>query len=484
MNYETVIGLEIHTQLKTATKIFCGCSNKFGGVPNTFTCPVCLGLPGALPVFNKAVLNLALRVGISLGCEISPFSKFDRKNYFYPDLPKNFQISQYDMPLCYKGHINLNVNKVPKTIRITRVHLEEDAGKLVHMSATGQIGEAQESLVDLNRTGVPLLEIVSEPDMNTPEEAYEYLIALKDILKYIDVSDCNMEEGSLRCDANISIRQVGEKKLGVKAEVKNLNSFKNVRDALEYEAKRQIEVLNDGGKIIQETRLWDDKKGITFSMRSKEEAQDYRYFPEPDLVSIVVTNEWLAEIKKEIPELPIARKNRFISSYGLPEYDAEVLTSSRDLANYYEECVKLHNDPKLVSNWIMVELLGLLKSKNMEITDCKVSPLHLSELFNLIKEGTISGKIAKTVFEEMFSSLKKPLDIVKEKGLVQISDEKMILEVIDKVLLENTKSVDEYLAGKEKAIGYLVGQVMRHTSGKANPQLVNKLLKEKLNTKK
>lgn len=476
--YEAVIGLEVHVELKTKTKIFCGCPTEFGGEPNTHVCPICLGLPGTLPVLNKKVLEYAIKAGLALNCQIAEFSKFDRKNYFYPDLPKAYQISQYDLPIAEHGYLDINVNGENKRIGITRIHMEEDAGKLVHQGAT--ISSSNSSLVDYNRTGVPLIEIVSEPDIRSAEEAKAYLEMLKAVIEYTGVSDVRMEQGSLRCDANVSIRPVGAQEFGTKTEVKNLNSFKAVQKAIEYEIARQEEVLADGEKIIQETRTWDDNKGITLSLRSKEEAHDYRYFPDPDLTPLVISKEWIEEIKADLPELPAAKKERLIKEQGLPEYDAGVITSSRALADFYDQTVVQYNDPKKVSNWIMVELLGMANAQGLEITETKITPDGLAKLLQLIDKGTISGKIAKQVFAEMFATGKDPEVIVKEKGLVQISDEDQLNTIIEEVVANNPKPVEEFKAGKEKAIGFLVGQVMKATKGQANPGLVNKLLKEKL----
>lgn len=476
--YEVVIGLEVHVELKTKTKIFCGCPTEFGGEPNTHVCPICLGLPGVLPVLNKKVLEFATKAGLALNCKIAEFSKFDRKNYFYPDLPKAYQISQYDLPIAEQGYLDINVNGQTKRIGITRLHMEEDAGKLVHQGLT--ISSSNSSLVDYNRTGVPLIEIVSEPDLRSAEEAKAYLEMLKAIMEYIDVSDVKMEQGSLRCDANVSIRPMGSKEFGTKTEIKNLNSFRSVQRAIEYEIARQIDIVEEGGKIIQETRTWDENKGITLSLRSKEEAHDYRYFPDPDLTPLVISREWVEELKAGLPELPAFKKERLIKEHGLPEYDAGVITSSRALAEFYDKTVSLHSDYKAVSNWIMVELLKLLNAENLEITDSKITPQGLAKMLKMIEKGTISGKIAKQVFEEMFNTGKDPEVIVKEKGLVQISDEGQISTIVDQVIANNPKSVQDFKAGKEKAIGFLVGQVMKETRGQANPGVVNKLLKEKL----
>ncbi|MFZ5595422.1 MAG: Asp-tRNA(Asn)/Glu-tRNA(Gln) amidotransferase subunit GatB [Bacillota bacterium] len=475
--YETVIGLEVHVELKTNTKIFCNSSTEFGGDPNTHVCPVCLGLPGVLPVLNKKVLEYAVRVGLALNCSIAGFSKFDRKNYYYPDLPKNYQISQYDLPIAEKGYIDIDVAGKTKRIGITRVHMEEDAGKLVHQ---GNISSTPYSLVDYNRTGVPLVEIVSEPDLRSPEEARAYLEKMKSIIQYTGVSDCKMEEGSLRCDANISVRPAGSTELGTKTEIKNMNSFRALQRALSYEIDRQVEVLEEGGRIVQETRTWDESKGITLAMRSKEQAHDYRYFPDPDLVPVVIDEGWVEEIKRSLPELPDQRKRRYISEYGLPEYDAGVITSTKELADYFEACLEQYPAAKTVSNWVMGDLSRLLNAENTDIAHCPVKPGQLADMLKLLDKGTISGKIAKTVFEEMFASGKDPEEIVREKGLMQISDEGAIAAAVDDVIASNPKVVEDFRSGKEKALGFLVGQVMKVTRGKANPEMVNRLLKEKL----
>lgn len=479
--YEVVIGLEVHIQLNTKTKIFCGCSTKFGNLPNTNVCPVCTAMPGVLPVLNKNVVESAIKIGLALNCSIAEKSVFSRKQYFYPDLPKNYQISQYDKPTTMNGYIMLPSGK---KIGITRAHIEEDAGKLIHSNG-------DESLVDYNRTGIPLIEIVSEPDLKTPEESYEYLNTLKQTIKYLGVSDCNMEEGSLRCDANISIMPKGSKVFGTKAEIKNLNSFKAVQKSLQFEIERQIELVEDGGKVIQETRLWDDKKEITVSMRSKEEAHDYRYFPEPDLPILTITKDWVEKIKLEMPLLPNARKEFLMNEYGLSEYDSSVLTSEKELADYFENSVNFvlnedknidkKNISKQISNWIMVELLGKLNKENKAISQSPVSFENFSKLLLLINKDTISGKIGKIVFEEMFMDAKKtPDDIIKEKNLIQITDTSEIEKIVKEILDENPKSVEEYKSGKVKIMGFLVGQIMQKTKGKANPGIVNKILKEKL----
>lgn len=478
MDYEVVIGLEVHTELKTNSKIFCGCSTRFGSDHNTNVCPVCLGLPGVLPVVNERVIEFAIRAGLALNCEILPFSKFDRKNYYYPDLPKNFQTSQYDLPIAVNGYLDIEVNGETKRIGITRIHMEEDAGKLVHSGSS--IINSDYAYVDYNRTGVPLLEIVSEPDLRSPEEAKAYLEKLKSILEYLDVSDCKMEEGSLRCDANVSLRPAGTIPFGTKAEIKNLNSFRSVQRGLEYEVIRQEDILEDGGRVIQETRSWDEVKGITVSMRSKEQAHDYRYFPEPDLVPIVVDPAKVEEIRKHLPELPDARQQRLMQEHGLSAYDAGVITASRAMAEYFDEAVENHGDAKSVANWLMGEFSKHLNNEGIAIQECKVTPKQLTDLLVLIEKGTISGKIAKTVFEEMWVTGKDAQVIVKEKGLVQISDTKEIEAIVDAVIAVNPQSVEDYKAGKEKAIGFLVGQIMKQTKGRANPDMVNRLLKERL----
>jgi len=477
MDYEIVIGLEVHTELKTESKIFCGCSTKFGAGQNTNVCPVCLGLPGVLPVLNARVLEFAVRTGLALNCRILPFSKFDRKNYYYPDLPKNFQTSQYDLPIAVDGYLDIELDGQTKRIGITRVHMEEDAGKLIH---SGSITKSEYALVDYNRTGVPLLEIVSEPDIRSAEEAKAYLEKIKAILQYIDVSDCKMEEGSLRCDANISLRPAGTTPLGTKAEIKNLNSFKAVQKGLEYEAERQAEVLGEGGKIVQETRTWDDARGITLSLRSKEQAHDYRYFPEPDLVPIVADPNWVEEIRRSLPELPDARQARLTKEHALSAYDAGVITASKAMADYFDATVAAGADAKAAANWLMGEVSKQLNSAGQSIEDSPVAPEKLAGLISLLDKGTISGKIAKTVFEAMWTSGKNAAVIVKEQGLVQISDEGEIVAVVEAVIAANPQSVADYQAGKDRAIGFLVGQVMRETKGRANPELVNKLLRERM----
>lgn len=476
-NYEAVIGLEVHVELKTKTKIFCGCSTEFGSEPNTNVCPGCLGLPGSTTVLNEKVLEYAAKAGLALNCDISLYSKFNRKHYFYPDIPKAFQISQIDIPIAVNGHLDIEVDGETKRINISHAHMEEDAGKLVHQGST--ISSAMTSLVDYNRSGVPLVEIVSAPDIRSGEEAKTYLEKLKSTLEYTGVSDLKMEQGSLRCDANVSIRPVGSKELNNKTEIKNLNSFKAVQKAIEYEIDRQIDVVEEGGEVVSETRTWDENKGITLSMRKKENP-DYRGFVEPDLPPIEVTKEWVEEIRATLPELPDVKKERFIREHGLPTYDAEVITSSRNLAEFYERTVALFQDAKIVSNWIMGEFLRLLNANNMEIIEIKITPEDLAKLLGLVDKGTISGKIAKQVFEEMFDNGKDPEEIIKEKGLVQISDEGQLVKLIEEAIASSPKSVEDYKAGKGKAIGFFVGQIMKATKGQANPAVVNKLLKEKL----
>ncbi|MEN6567577.1 MAG: Asp-tRNA(Asn)/Glu-tRNA(Gln) amidotransferase subunit GatB [Veillonellales bacterium] len=477
MNYETVIGLEVHSELKTKSKIFCGCSTQFGSEQNTNVCPVCLGLPGVLPVVNKKVVEFAVKTGLALNCEILPFSKFDRKNYYYPDLPKNFQTSQYDLPIAVNGHLDIEVNGQKKRIGITRVHMEEDAGKLVH---DGSITTSDYSLVDYNRTGVPLIEIVSEPDMGSPEEAKAYLEKLKAILQYLDVSDCKMEEGSLRCDANISLRPQGAAEFGTKTEIKNLNSFRSVQRGLEYEVARQKDVLNDGGRIVQETLSWDETQGITESLRSKEQAHDYRYFPEPDLVPIIVDSAEVERLQASLPEMPDPRKQRLINDYGLSDYDADIITASKAMADYFDGAITHKADAKAVTNWLMGEVSKHLNTAGLEMKDCPVTPAKLAGMIGLIDKGTISNKIAKTVFEEMWTSGKDASTIVKEKGMVQISDAGEIEAIVAAVIAANPQSVADFKSGKEKALGFLVGQIMKQTKGRANPELVNKMLRQRL----
>jgi len=472
--YETVIGLEVHVELRTESKMFCGCPVSFGAPPNTNTCPVCLGHPGVLPVPNKKAVEFAIKAALALNCEIAPVTKFDRKNYFYPDLPKAYQISQYDQPIGRNGWIDIEVDGVVRRIGIARLHLEEDAGKLTHLP--GGVG----SLVDFNRVGTPLLEIVSKPDLRSPLEARIYMEKLRSIMQYCEVSDVKMEEGSLRCDANISLRPRGQEALGNRTELKNMNSFRSVQRGLEYEERRQAEILDAGGEVVQETRRWDEAREVTVSMRGKEEAHDYRYFPDPDLVRIVIDEDWKERIRRTIPELPDARKARYTGEYGLTSYDAEVLTSSPALANFFEESLQYTKDAKAAANWIMGDLLGYLNANGLELKDVKATGRGLGEMIGLIEDGTISGKIAKKVFRTMLETGKTPRQIVEEEGLVQISDEGEIRGIVARVIEANPQSVADFLAGKEKAIGFLVGQVMRETKGKANPGLVNMLIREQL----
>ncbi len=474
MIFESVIGLEVHAQLKTNTKIFCSCSTTFGAPPNTHTCPVCLGMPGVLPVLNKKVVEYTLRMAVATHCQIAPESRFARKNYFYPDLPKGYQISQYELPIAENGFVDIKINGNKKRIGITRIHMEEDDGKLTHNPARSY------SMIDFNRTGVPLIEIVSEPDMRSAEEAVAYLKKLRSLVRYLGICDGNMEEGSFRCDANVSIMPKGSQTLGTRTELKNINSFKNVEKALLFEINRQKETIHDSARIIQETRLWDPEKNRTLSMRGKEEAHDYRYFPDPDLLPLVVDNQWINAIKAALPELPDEKKERFVKEYGLSPYDAGILTSTRELADYFENCLKIFPRPKPVSNWITGALLGLLNAEGKSVSESPVSAQNLAALLKLIDEGTISGKIAKTVFEEMARSGKSPGEIVEEKGLVQVADFSIIEAAVSSVLDRCPDEVKAYKQGKSKLFGFFVGQVMQETRGKANPQIVNQVLKEKL----
>jgi aspartyl-tRNA(Asn)/glutamyl-tRNA(Gln) amidotransferase subunit B len=475
--YEAVIGLEVHVELKTETKLFCGCSTEFGKEPNTQVCPVCLGLPGATGVLNKKAVELAVKAGLALNCEIGTNTWFDRKNYYYPDLPKGFQISQVFRPIAYKGYLDLELNGKSKRINITRAHLEEDPGKLTH--AGGSIITSHCSYVDYNRSGIPLVEIVSEPEIRSGEEAKAYLEKLKAILEYAGVSDVKMEQGSLRCDANVSVRPVGSTVLGTKTEIKNMNSFRAVQRAIDYEVERQIEALMDGGRIIQETRAWDENLGVTVAMRSKENP-DYRCFMEHELTPIELKTEWIEDVRATIPELPDARRKRLVEEHGLPVYDAGVITSSLDLAEFFDAALKEYPDAKTVSNWVMGELLRLLNARNLELSEAKITPGGLASLLKLIEKGAISNKMGKEVFEVMFEEGKDPDQIVKEKGLSQISDESQLNRIIAEVIAKNPKSVADFQSGKEKAIGFLVGQVMKATRGQANPGVVNAILREKL----
>lgn len=475
--YEMVCGVETHVEMATKTKIFCGCSTEFGQEQNTQVCPSCLGLPGAMSVLNREVVNLAIKAGLALNCKIAEFCKFDRKNYFYPDLSKNYQTSQYDLPICEKGWLEINALGEKKRIGITRAHMEEDAGKLVHSGET--ITTSRTSGVDYNRAGMPLLEIVSEPDMRSIDEVLSYLEGLIQVMEYAGISDCKMEQGSVRFDINVSLRERGSKEFGTRTETKNLNSFSSVRRCLEYEIGRQAELLDNGESVIQETRTWDEGKGVTISLRSKEDAPDYRYFPEPDLPPIIIDREWVEKIKATMPELPAAKRER-LKSLGLSEYDAGIITSSKAIADYFDQALASHDDAKSLANWVMGDLSGILKANSCSFEDSPISPGQLANLLNLIQKGEISGKIAKTVLEEIYNTGKDPATIIKEKGLVQISDEGQLEKVITEVIGSNPKSVSDYQAGKENAIGFLVGQVMKATKGQANPGLVNKLLRERL----
>ncbi|KEH98485.1 Asp-tRNA(Asn)/Glu-tRNA(Gln) amidotransferase subunit GatB [Clostridium massiliodielmoense] len=474
MNYEAIIGLEVHCELLTKTKAFCGCSTEFGAKPNTHVCPICLGLPGALPKLNKKVVEYGMKAGIALNCSINKLCRMDRKNYFYVDCPKNYQITQSEYPLCKDGYIEISLESgETKRISIERIHIEEDAGKLIHNS--------QGTFVDFNRAGVPLIEIVSNPDMRNPKEAVEYLTHLRSVLKAIGVSDCKMEEGSLRCDANISIREKGNSEFGVKCEIKNMNSFKALEKALNYEFKRQVEVLKVSGKIAQETRRWDEENNKTVVMRSKEDSNDYRYFPEGDLVSINISNNWIEKVKGSIGELPHEKEKRFIEQYEIPEYDAKIITSSLEMAEFFEEATKISKNPKAVSNWLMGDTSRLLNKNNIKIKDIKFSPKDLGEFIKLIDKKIISNSIGKDVIEHMFLTGKSPKDIVEQKGLIQNNNKEEILNIVKKILKDNPENVNEYKSGKTKLLGYFVGQVMKITKGKANPKIVNEIILKELN---
>lgn len=478
MQYESVIGLEVHAQLLTDSKIFCSCSTLFGKSPNSQTCPVCQGLPGVLPVVNKKVVEFAIKTALATNCLIERYNQFARKNYFYPDLPKGYQISQFELPIARHGHIEISSpgSSGRRRIGITRIHMEEDAGKLMH-EIDGVASDT--SFVDFNRTGVPLLEIVSEPDLRTPEEAGEYLKTLRTILQYLEVCDGNMEQGSFRCDANVSLRYASSTTLGTKVELKNMNSFRHVVRALTYEINRQQELLDDGENIVQETRLWDDAAGMTQPMRGKEESHDYRYFPDPDLVPLEIAPDWIEAIRRVLPELPAAKRERFISRYGLPPYDADILCTCRPLADYFEAATGVCNQPKMVSNWILGDVLRHLADPR-DISGFQVSPEHLAKMICLITDGTISGKIAKRIFEEMLSSGADPETIVRQQGLLQVSDTAALEQVVDDVLAAHPEMVKDFRSGKEKVFGFLIGQIMKATKGKANPRIVNDLVRKKL----
>jgi len=475
--YEAVIGLEVHVQLATATKIFCGCPTSFGAPPNTNVCPVCLGMPGALPVLSHHAVELAIKGALALECRIRPVSRFARKNYFYPDLPKGYQISQYDEPFAEGGYVDVLSGESVRRIGITRVHLEDDAGKSIH---DGFRDSDRYSSVDLNRSGTPLIEIVTEPDMRNSDEAYQFLTELKQTLQFLDVSTCDMEKGHLRCDANVSVRLKGEEKLGTKAEVKNLNSFRFLKQALEFEIARQVAVLESGGRIVQETRLFNPDAGETFSMRSKEDAHDYRYFPEPDLLPLRIGKEWLRLIEAEMPELPAKKRDRFISQYGLREYDAGVLTATREAAEYFETAARTAGEAKMAANWVMGDLMGLLKAQGKEIADSPVSAVNLGQLVKLIASGDISGKLAKEIFPKMFATGEPAAAIIEREGLKQISDTSELDRILDEVIAKNPKQVEQFRGGKTTVLNFLVGQVMRSTRGQANVTRVTDLLKRKL----
>ncbi|MCG2788763.1 MAG: Asp-tRNA(Asn)/Glu-tRNA(Gln) amidotransferase subunit GatB [Actinomycetia bacterium] len=478
--YETVIGLETHVELSTATKMFCGCKLSFGADPNTCTCPVCLGHPGTLPVINKKAIDYAIKIALALNCTTNNYSIFHRKNYFYPDMPKNYQISQYDLPISSRGYLDVDMGDYIRRVGITRVHLEEDTGKLIHTGTSGRISESAASIVDFNRAGTPLIEIVTEPDIGSPAEAKEYLISLRNLLLYLDVSDCSMEEGSLRCDANVSVKLAGTEGLGTKAEIKNMNSFKFLQKGLEYEVARQVELLESGKKVIQQTRHYDHITDSTKALRSKEEAHDYRYFPEPDLVPMHIEESTVKEIRAAIPELPFEKTARFVSQFGISIYDCRFLAADRNLAEYFEKCCALYSNAKTVANWLMGDFSALLNKEGILISASKITPEKLTCMLEMIDSGKISSKIAKSVFEEMFATGADPQNIIESKGLEQISDEGMIESVIDKVIGENPETVEQFRSGKVKALGFLVGQVMAQTRGKANPKLVNEILLKKL----
>lgn len=474
MEFETVLGLEVHVELSTKTKIFCSCSTEFGGKPNTHVCEVCTGMPGTLPVLNEQVVEYAIRTGLATNCEITKYNKFDRKNYFYPDLPKAYQVSQLYLPICRNGHIDIEVGGVKKSIGIHEIHMEEDAGKLIHDEWDDC------TLVDYNRCGVPLLEIVSEPDFRSGEEVIAYLTKLKQILQYIDVSDCKMEQGSMRADVNLSVRPVGQKEYGTRTEMKNINSFKAIARAIEGERERQIDIIEDGGSIVQETRRWDDGKGISYAMRSKENAQDYRYFPEPDLVPIEISGEWIERVRGELPELPTAKKERYLKDYGLPEYDVDIITGTKALVKMFEAANAVVNEPKEVSNWIMGEVLRLASETKTDPDDISLKPDDLGKLISLVKKGVVNRNTAKEVLEKMFTDGVEPEGYIKENGLQMVNDEGLVRDVVKSVVEANPKSIAEYKYGNEKVIKFLMGQSMKQLKGKANPAAVTKALEEEL----
>ena len=472
-DYEVIIGLEVHAELSTQTKIFCNCTTQFGADPNTHCCPICTGMPGTLPVLNEKVVEYAIKMGLATNCEIAKFSKQDRKNYFYPDTPRAYQISQYDLPLCKNGYIDITIDENnKKRVGITRIHIEDDAGKLIHDAFTG------DTLVDMNRCGVPLIEIVSEPDIRSAKEAVNYMQTLKSILEYLEICDCKMQEGSLRCDVNLSVRKKGDSKFGTRTETKNLNSFKAIERLIEFETNRQIEVLENGGTIYQETRRFDDSKGEGYAMRTKEDAHDYRYFPEPDLAPIIMSEEYIQDLKNNLPEMPHIKKERYMRDFKLSEYDAEQITSSKHTANFFEKTNSLCNNPKAVANWIMSDFAKMLNEEELEISDSKVTEENLAELIKLIDSNKISSAIAKKVFIDMFNTGESANKIVEQKGLIQISDEGAIKEIVERTVEANPQSVEDYKAGRDRALGFLVGQIMKETKGKANPQIVNKFLKD------
>lgn len=473
--YDVVIGLEVHAELSTKTKIYCGCTTEFASDPNTHCCPICTGMPGVLPVLNEKVVEYAVKMGLATNCKIAEFSKQDRKNYFYPDLPKAFQTSQYDLPLCYEGYLNFKVDGKDKRVGITRIHIEEDAGKLIHDPYTG------DTLVDMNRCAVPLIEIVSEPDITCKEEAIEYMQTLKSILEYLEICDCKMQEGSLRGEVNLSVKKKGTVELGTRTETKNLNSFKAIGRSIDFEIKRQIDELEAGGKIYQETRRWDDDKGYGYAMRGKEDAHDYRYFPEPDLAPIILDREYVEDLKNNLPEMPNVRKERYMGEFELSEYDATQITNSKYMADFFDKATRICNNPKLVANWLMGDMSRLLNENGIEITDVKFKAEDLGELINLISKGTISSAMAKKVFDKMFETGKSPNTIVEEEGMIQISDDSAVREIVLKVLEANPQSVSDFINGKDKAVGFIVGQTMKESRGKANPGIVNKIIMDELN---